>query len=99
MEQCPEDRPTARELQENPWVRGEKTAEHSMTDAVQHLREFNARRKFKVFKIVYFQRKQQTFFNSKKEKFLFFNSQAATLAVRATHRAIALSHCHPEVIS
>ncbi|XP_034943197.1 calcium/calmodulin-dependent protein kinase type IV-like [Chelonus insularis] len=72
MQERSTDRPTARKLLENSWVRGEKTALHSMKKTVQHLREFNARRKFK----------------------------AATLAVQATHRAIALSSYHdPAVLS
>ncbi|XP_015608064.1 calcium/calmodulin-dependent protein kinase type IV [Cephus cinctus] len=69
MQECPEKRPTARDLLNNVWISGETNAEHSMTDAVKHLRQFNARRKFK----------------------------AATHAVRATHRAIALSHFHQEI--
>ncbi|XP_043277405.1 calcium/calmodulin-dependent protein kinase type IV-like [Venturia canescens] len=70
MRQSPNERPTAADLLTNSWIRGEKTAKHSMHEVAQHLREFNARRKFK----------------------------AATHAVRATHRAIAMTQCHGAVI-
>lgn len=70
MQQRPEDRPTARDLLLDPWVLGEKSSERPMPNTAKHLREFNARRKFK----------------------------AATLAVRATHRAMAFSHYHEELI-
>ncbi|KAF7997832.1 hypothetical protein HCN44_009230 [Aphidius gifuensis] len=69
LSNCPDDRPSASDLVNNSWVKGEKTAEHPMPNIVKNLREFNARRKFK----------------------------AATLAVCATHRAIALSNCHEVV--
>lgn len=48
MQQLPEHRPTATDILNNSWVRGEKTARYSMTETAQHLSEFNARRKFKV---------------------------------------------------
>lgn len=48
MRQSAEERPTATDLLANPWVQGEKTAKHSMVEVAHHLREFNARRKFKV---------------------------------------------------
>ena len=99
MQQLPDDRPTATDLLNNSWVRGEKTAKHSMTEVAQKLREFNARRKFKVkfmkLKKNLIETTSRFFIPHNYKKFLL---QAATHAVRATHRAIAMTHCHGEVI-
>ncbi|XP_015522683.1 calcium/calmodulin-dependent protein kinase type IV-like [Neodiprion pinetum] len=70
MQQRPEDRPTTRDLLLDPWVLGEKSSELPMPNTAKHLREFNARRKFK----------------------------AATLAVRATRRAMTFSNYQEAVI-
>ncbi|XP_048509317.1 calcium/calmodulin-dependent protein kinase type IV-like isoform X2 [Athalia rosae] len=70
MQQKPKDRPTTRDLLLDPWVLGKKSSERPMPITAKHLREFNARRKFK----------------------------AATLAVRATRRAMAFSNYHEELI-
>jgi len=50
----PDKRPTAREALMNPWVQGNVANDVHLTGAQQRIREFNAKRKFKVCdKIIY----------------------------------------------
>ncbi len=44
----PEKRPTAREALLNPWVQGAMASDTPLTGAQDRIREFNAKRKFKV---------------------------------------------------
>jgi hypothetical protein len=45
-----EKRPTAREALQNPWVQGNVASDVPLTGTQQRIREFNAKRKFKVNK-------------------------------------------------
>ncbi|KDR19560.1 Calcium/calmodulin-dependent protein kinase type IV [Zootermopsis nevadensis] len=44
----PLKRPTATEVLNHPWVRGETTRQNHMSSTIKRLREFNARRKFRA---------------------------------------------------
>jgi serine/threonine protein kinase len=44
----PTKRPTAEQASQHPWVKGETTRTLHMVAAIKKLREFNARRKFRV---------------------------------------------------
>jgi serine/threonine protein kinase len=46
----PAKRPTAAQAAQHPWIRGETPLDLHMTRTIKKLREFNARRKFRVGK-------------------------------------------------